>query len=470
MDYLACLDHPDLFGGMFAGDSWKPWRTVEKAIFGLPLEEWELPLFQELTGRDEAPTTPAKEVWISAGRRSAKSRKASVIACYLATIGAEVLGYWKHLPPGETGTVLVMAVDRRQAQITLEYAKALFREIPIFRALVARETADGLELTNGMALVVLANDFRSVRGRTLVAAILDEVSYWRNEFTRSPDLEVYRAVKPALATVKGSLLLGISSPYRRAGLLWSKYKKHWGKAGDVLIVKAPTAVLNPLIDKQIIEEALEDDPEAARAEWNAEFREDLSDYVRREVVEALVSPGVYERPPAGGAKYTAFCDPSGGSSDSFTLGIARRVGECAELCCLRERRPPFSPEGVVEEYVQVLKSYGLNTVTGDKYAGEWPREQFRKRGIHYMPSAKPKSEIYLECLPLLNGGRVDLLDDARLVNQICGLERRTARGGKDSVDHAVHGSDDLANAALGACWLVAGKVVPTLQQQRLLWV
>jgi hypothetical protein len=125
---------------------------------------------------------------------------------------------------------------------------------------------------------------------------------------------------------------------------------------------------------------------------------------------------------------------------------------------------------VVEEYAQVLKSYRVYTVVGDKYAGEWPREQFRKRGIHYQPSLKTKSEIYLECLPLLNGGRVDLLDDARLVNQICGLERRTARGGKDSIDHGPHAQDDLANAALGAAWLVAGKVVPTLQQQRLLYV
>jgi hypothetical protein len=76
----------------------------------------------------------------------------------------------------------------------------------------------------------------------------------------------------------------------------------------------------------------------------------------------------------------------------------------------------------------------------------------------------------LECLPLLNGGRVDLLDDDRLVNQICGLERRTARGGKDSIDHPPHAKDDLANSALGACWLAAGKTLPTLQQQKLLWV
>ena len=60
-------------------------------------------------------------------------------------------------------------------------------------------------------------------------------------------------------------------------------------------------------------------------------------------------------------------------------------------------------------------------------------------------------------LPLLNGGRVDLLDNDRLVAQICGLERRTARGGRDSVDHGPGGHDDLANAALGAAMLAVGR-------------
>jgi hypothetical protein len=265
VNYLEALDHPDLFGPWFAGSSWKTWRTVERAIFGLPIPEEDLSLFKELTGRDEPPDEPVKEAWIIAGRRSAKSRKAATIGTYLATIGAEVAGWRDTLAPGERGVVLIMAIDRKQAQVTLEYAAALFREIPVLRAMVERETAEGLELTNRMALTVLPNDFRAIRGRTLVACIMDEISYWRNELTVSPDVEVYRAAKPALATTPGSLMIGISSPYRRAGLLWRKYKRHWGQAGDVLVVRAPTRLLNPKIDEQVIAEAVEDDPEAARA-------------------------------------------------------------------------------------------------------------------------------------------------------------------------------------------------------------
>ena len=61
----------------------------------------------------------------------------------------------------------------------------------------------------------------------------------------------------------------------------------------------------------------------------------------------------------------------------------------------------------------MLRSDGLSTVEGDRYGGEWPSEAFVRCGITYETSARTKSEIYLEALPLLNGGRLDLLDDGR---------------------------------------------------------
>jgi hypothetical protein len=127
----------------------------------------------------------------------------------------------------------------------------------------------------------------------------------------------------------------------------------------------------------------------------------------------------------------------------------------AVLDAIRETRPPFSPEATVRAYADVLKSYGLHRVTGDRYAGEWPREQFRKLGIEYIVATKAKSEIYRDALAMLNSGRVEVLDHPRLIAQLTGLERRTARGGRDTIDHAPSAHDDLANAALGA--LILGR-------------
>jgi hypothetical protein len=138
----------------------------------------------------------------------------------------------------------------------------------------------------------------------------------------------------------------------------------------------------------------------------------------------------------------------------MTLAITRLdASGNAVVVCVRERRPPFSPEQVVSEFAVLLKSYGVHEVVGDRYGGEWPRERFQYHGIRYVVSDRTKSEIYVAFLPLLNSKRVELLDNARLIAQLCQLERRVARSGRDSIDHAPGGHDDLINATAGAVCL-----------------
>jgi hypothetical protein len=172
--------------------------------------------------------------------------------------------------------------------------------------------------------------------------------------------------------------------------------------------------------------------------------------VTHEAVAACVDRGAIERAPDQDRSYVAFVDPSGGSSDAMTLALAFTDGERVCLAALREVKPPFSPESTVADFATFLRSYGVTMVRGDRYAGEWPREQFRKHGIEYQPADKTRSELYLELLPLINSQRASLLDDKRLISQLVGLERRTSRAGKDSIDHAPNSHDDVANAAAGA--------------------
>jgi hypothetical protein len=134
----------------------------------------------------------------------------------------------------------------------------------------------------------------------------------------------------------------------------------------------------------------------------------------------------------------------------MTLAVAHREGEVAVVDAVREARPPFSPESVVEELAGVLHSYRISRVQGDRYGGLWPTEAFARYGIRYEPAAKPKSDLYRDMLPLVNSGRVELLDHQKLAAQLVGLERRTSRGGRDSIDHPSGGHDDIANCAAGA--------------------
>ncbi len=129
-----------------------------------------------------------------------------------------------------------------------------------------------------------------------------------------------------------------------------------------------------------------------------------------------------------------------------------------------EVRPPFSPDDVVQDFTELLKTYGIISVVGDRYAGEWPRERFRVHGIEYEPSALTKSDIYRELVAPVNSGRVALLDLPVLHVQLVGLERRVARGGRDSIDHGPGGRDDVANAAAGALVLVGSDPTDTYEE------
>jgi hypothetical protein len=253
-----------------------------------------------------------------------------------------------------------------------------------------------------------------------------------------------------MATIPDAVLLCASSPYAKRGVLWDAYRRQYGKAGPVLVWQAATRTMNPCVPESVISEAYERDPANAAAEFGAQFRSDVDLFVSREVVDAAIVPSRFELPYISNVAYSAFVDPSGGSQDSMTLAIAHQEDGKRILDLVREIRAPFSPDATVKEFASTVKSYHLNRCFGDRYGGEWPRERFAAHGIEYVIADKTRSELYLELLPLLNSGMAELLENSRLISQLVGLERRTARSGRDSVDHAPGSHDDVINAVAGA--------------------
>jgi hypothetical protein len=372
----------------------------------------------------------------------------------LATVAVFLAAFrdWRpFLGPGERGTIMIIAADRRQARVCMRYIIGLLRSVPMLAQLIESETRESISLRNRVVIEVHTASFRSTRGYAIIAGLLDELAFWpTDEGSSEPDVEVINAIRPGMATIPGAMLLCASSPYARRGALHDAYRKHFGKDGDpVLVWKAPTREMNPTLPQHVVDEAMAADPISAAAEYGAEFRSDIESYVSRDAIEACVAVGVRERAPVPNVAYAAFVDPSGGSADSFTLAIGHQQDSVAVVDAVREIKPPFSPEGVVVEFVELLKRYSISTVTGDRYGGEWPREAFRKLGIAYELSPRPKSELYRDFLPLVNSRQVELLDDARSIAQLCSLERRSARGGRDSIDHAPGAHDDIANAIAG---------------------
>jgi hypothetical protein len=381
------------------------------------------------------------------GRRGGKSLVLAAVAAYVACF----LDWRPYLTGGERAVVLVLAADKKQAQSIFKYLREML-DIPMLRGLITRETNELLELANMVSVEVVTASYRTIRGRTVVAALADELAFWRTDEGANPDTEIIAALKPAMATIPGARLLKASSPYSRRGVLWTDFRKHFGKDESATLVwQAATRDMNPMVPQAFIDNAFADDPESAMAEYGSLFRSDVEAFVSREAVESCVMPSRFELATfAFEAQYSAFVDPSGGSADSMTLCVAHREGERVIVDAIREARPPFSPESVVADFASLLRHYGIKLVTGDRFAGEWPRERFYVHGVEYKVAEKSKSDLYRDMLPLINGGRVELLDHPRLIAQLCALERRTARGGRDSIDHPPGQHDDVANAVAGA--------------------
>jgi hypothetical protein len=203
--------------------------------------------------------------------------------------------------------------------------------------------------------------------------------------------------------------------------------------------------MNPDLPGKVVQKALERDPSKARAEYLAEFRSDLESFVSVEAVEACVVPGRFELPYCGEFQYVAAVDPAGGGPDEFALSVCHLEEDQVVQDCIRgwhSRRPV----DVVKETVQLLSSYHIQTVRGDRYSGEWVRQAFGDLGIQYLVTDLTASEAFLELLPTINQGTIDLLDNSRQTAQLIALERRKGRTGRETIGHPVGGSDDRANA------------------------
>ena len=286
-------------------------------------------------------------------------------------------------------------------------------------------------------------------GYTLAAVICDEIAFWHSDGAR-PDAEIIAALRPALATLGGPLI-ALSSPYARRGVLWSTYQAHYGRESRVLVAQAPSRTMNPKLPARIVEDAMRDDAARASAEYLAQFRSDISSLLDPELVEGAARHKPLELPRASGLHYRAFVDPSGGGADGFSMAIAHAEGDHVVIDLVRERHG--SPAAIAAEFSEVLKAYGIATVSGDRYAGRWPRDEFQKHGITYQPSEQDRSALYLEFLARISSGQVELPPLVKLHRQLCALERRTGRSGRDMIDHPPGGHDDLANAVAGAVTL-----------------
>jgi len=436
--------------------TWAAWLVFLRALYGLPMDADDLKRFEQHTGR----TTPRPGGYAEAvaivGRQAGKSQITSALAAYEGAmrpvldpeLGAVARG--RH--------VLLIAQDFRGAQrVLLNYAREAVAGVPLLANTITRETSDTLELSSGLALSIYPCRPAAARGIRAQLVVVDELAHFISSDGRRTDREMLRAVRPCLATTGGKLLI-LSSPYGQSGALWDLHRQHYGRdESSTLVWQASAPEMNPTLPADYLMRMEQDDPDAYRSEVLGQFRAGVASLFDADALDACVVRGRRELEPVSGVRYSAFVDPSGGRKDAFTLAVGHRDGQRIVVDALRAWKPPFNPTSVVAEAATLLKAYRIARVTGDRYGGEWPREQFRAQGIGYVTCDKPKSDLYLELLPVFNAGTIDLPDLPELLRELRGLERRRGSSGRDRVDHAPGAHDDVANAVAGLASLLPAR-------------
>ena len=236
MNIIEAICDPAVFGPAFhESETWAAWRAFLAALFGLKMDAEQQRIFTECTQRSATPTEQAKEAWLICGRRSGKSFTLALVAVFLAAFR----DWTPYLGIGERGTITVIAADRKQARTIMRYVKGLLQSVPM---LANWSRPNGRRVSTsptGSPSRFTPARFRTVRGYTILAALCDEMAFWRGEDSSNPDAEVVNALRPAMATIPNAMLLCASSPYARKGVLWEAYHRYFGHDGSILVWQAP---------------------------------------------------------------------------------------------------------------------------------------------------------------------------------------------------------------------------------------
>ena len=217
-----------------------------KALYGLPLNERELEVYRRASGRDDYVPCEHREMTFIAGRRAGKSsRVAAPTICYEAFRDHD-------LPHGEKGYALLIAPSKRQAKICFDYIRRYIENSAVLRKRVANFRKNEIELKSGITIACYPCSYVAVRGVTIVAAVCDEMAFWRHDETAAnPEQEILDALHPGMANVAKAKLLKTSTPFRKEGILWREYQRR--AELDFPVMQVSTADMNPTFSLAILE-------------------------------------------------------------------------------------------------------------------------------------------------------------------------------------------------------------------------
>lgn len=422
-----------------------------------------------------------REVWANEGVRSGKSDAlAGTIVVYEAVCG----GHEAYTRPGKRVYCFQVAQDLGQAQYSLFGIRATLEGIPLLQKgnRIRAVTARRIDLWNGVTIATVPPTVKAVRGYDSPVAVMDEIGVWYQDAdSANPDIEVYNQLQSRQAQFEHPKIVGISSPWRKAGLLYERFlagtngvkrgcEQHEGEADydcpacreatkphrSRLCLHITTAAsANPLVKREWLAVTHDRNPKAFARECLAEFQDSVSGFLDPSLLRKAVSIGTRERPPLPAVSYIAAMDPAF-RRDAFGFIVAhvdksrKVVFDYVKRWMNAPGEDPIDARGVIHEIAAVCGKYRVHTIVSDQHHNESLRLLFEDLGltlIEHSIQAGSKQELWANFQSLLRQNRLDFVDHEQLLRELLALERTLGDGGTAKIAAPRGEHDDLAMTA-----------------------
>jgi hypothetical protein len=404
---------------------------------------------------DEIYTDHIRTAVLRFGRRSGKGRIAAVLATFEATVNAPV--HLSAVSPGEQVAIVIVATNQKQAGIVHGYIKAFLRSDRL-APLIARDTQDRIELTNGVVIMTLPCDAAAVRGLAIAVVVLDEAAWFAGLDGSPLDVaEIWDALYPATIQFPEAKILVTSTP--RSGAGWFAELCERAATGldpTLRTWHASTAEMNLAIPPAALDTERAKDPDAYRREYEAEFDAGVGAAFPTPLVRAAVRRGPDIRPPLPGHSYVMSIDQAF-TGDVFAAAVGHRDGDMFIVDLVvgwqGTRATPLPFDATLDQIAELARAYNAARVRLDQFAAQPIIQGLTGRGVEVIPldwTNERKATAVAATRTALISGHLELPNHGRLINELIAYEgHQPAAGGRPRFGAPGGGHDDYASALLG---------------------
>jgi hypothetical protein len=398
-----------------------------------------------------------EELVLVLGRRSGKSFLVSAMALYelyrLISMGHPQARYGLM----EFDEVVILNVARNEEQAK----KAIFSKIkqtvlasPFFAPYIGKDTElemrfytehdreenvrrkeQNINLFAGsLVLRCGSSNASGLVGLTCWTIIMDEVAAMAGDNPESGvDYALYDDLKPSLATFgKDGKMMLLSNPKGPLGLL---YDLHENRQEDptTLVMRLPTWLTNPNIDKEWLDGQKKKDPQEFQMQYGAEFGASSSDpmFVNEDIENMFKSMSMVPRKERAEGHFEYFChlDPAR-TSDYYALVIAhtevmygtlgpdhtplkRVVVDHVHFWNPMTKNQPVKEKEVEDYVIDLHRRFKFKQVSIDQWNSQSSVIKLQSFGIPIVErqfNKEYKEKIYTELSQLIRDDRIDIYD------------------------------------------------------------